>query len=101
MTIDERLDRLTERHEALSRTVEIIAAMHRENEARFAAFAERLTQRHDQLAERHAALAESVELVHRQTETHLVQLMDAMTRLVGVVGNHEHRIPDLEGPDAF
>lgn len=30
--IDERLDRLTERHEALTQTVEIIAGMQRENE---------------------------------------------------------------------
>ncbi|MDZ4801461.1 MAG: hypothetical protein SGI92_25160 [Bryobacteraceae bacterium] len=32
MTVDERLDRLTERHEALTQTVEIIAGMQRENE---------------------------------------------------------------------
>lgn len=30
--IDTRLDRLTERHEALTQTVEIIAGMQRENE---------------------------------------------------------------------
>jgi hypothetical protein len=36
MTIDERLDRLIERHEALTQTVEIIASMQRENEKRFA-----------------------------------------------------------------
>jgi hypothetical protein len=35
MTIDERLDRLTERHEALTQTLEIIASMQRENEKRF------------------------------------------------------------------
>jgi hypothetical protein len=38
-TIDERLDRLTERHEALTETVELIAVMQRENEARFAQIA--------------------------------------------------------------
>ena len=38
-TIDERLDRLTERHEALTEKVELIAAMQRENEARFAQIA--------------------------------------------------------------
>jgi phage shock protein A len=32
MSIDERLDRLTERHEALTQTVEIIASMQKENE---------------------------------------------------------------------
>ena len=33
MTIDERLEKLTERYEALTQTVEIIAGMHRANEA--------------------------------------------------------------------
>ena len=32
MTIDERLEKLTERHEALTQTVEVIAGMQRENE---------------------------------------------------------------------
>jgi hypothetical protein len=31
MTIDERLEWLTERHEALAQTVEVIAGMQREN----------------------------------------------------------------------
>ncbi|MGD0990628.1 MAG: hypothetical protein ABR874_22715 [Candidatus Sulfotelmatobacter sp.] len=31
MTIDERLDRLTERHEALTQSVELIAQMTRDN----------------------------------------------------------------------
>lgn len=36
MTVDERLEMLTERHEALTETVEIMAAMQRENEQRMA-----------------------------------------------------------------
>jgi hypothetical protein len=40
MTIDERLEKLTERHEALTQTVEIIASMLRENEARIARLTE-------------------------------------------------------------
>ncbi|MGA2715310.1 MAG: hypothetical protein ABSG41_19590 [Bryobacteraceae bacterium] len=32
MNIDERLEKLTERHEALTQTVEIIAAMQKDNE---------------------------------------------------------------------
>jgi hypothetical protein len=35
MNIDERLEKLTERHEALTQTVEIIAAMQKENDRRF------------------------------------------------------------------
>jgi hypothetical protein len=34
MTIDERLDRLTERHEALTQTVELIAAQQLKNDER-------------------------------------------------------------------
>lgn len=34
MTIDERLEKLTERHEALTQTVELLAAMQRENDKR-------------------------------------------------------------------
>jgi hypothetical protein len=36
MTIDERLDRLTERHEALTQTVELIAAAQVKNDERMA-----------------------------------------------------------------
>ncbi len=35
MTIDERLDRLTERHEALTQSVELLHAMQGTNERRF------------------------------------------------------------------
>lgn len=34
MTTDERLERLTERHEELTQTVEVIAGMQRENKKR-------------------------------------------------------------------
>lgn len=40
MTIDDRLDRLTERHEALTQTVEIIASMQKENERRVGSLTE-------------------------------------------------------------
>jgi hypothetical protein len=36
VNIDERLERLTERHEALTQTVEIVAAMQRENAQKIA-----------------------------------------------------------------
>ena len=36
MNIDERLEKLTERHEALTQTVEIVAGMQRENEKQIA-----------------------------------------------------------------
>lgn len=39
MTIEERLEKLTERHEALTQTVEVVAGMQRENEKIFASIA--------------------------------------------------------------
>ena len=44
MTIDERLDRLTERHEALTQTVEIIAAAQIKNDERMAELTETMTR---------------------------------------------------------
>ncbi|HEY1341085.1 MAG TPA: hypothetical protein VGF59_26420 [Bryobacteraceae bacterium] len=35
MTIDERLEKLAERHEALTQTVELLVGMQRQNEERF------------------------------------------------------------------
>jgi hypothetical protein len=61
MTIDERLEKLTERHEALTQTVEIVAGMQRENERQIGDLTNRLGQVVDaigrlaRVAEIHAA----------------------------------------------
>jgi hypothetical protein len=68
MTIDERLEKLTERHEALTQTVELMAA---ENRAGFARL-----QRVEQI---------------------LGQLAQSMDTLARVVELHEQRLDDLEG----
>lgn len=44
MSIDERLEKLTERHEALTQAVEIIAGMQRENERQIGDVTSRLGQ---------------------------------------------------------
>ena len=67
MTIDERLERLTERHEALTQTVALMAA---ENRAGF----ERLGK----------------------VENSLGQLARSLDTLARVVELHEHRIDTLE-----
>jgi methyl-accepting chemotaxis protein len=74
MTIDERLERLTERHEALTQTVELMAA---ENRAGF----ERL---------------ERVEKGFQRVEQILGKMAQSMDTLARVVELHEHRIDDLE-----
>ena len=100
MTIDERLDRLTERHEALThvielshrdfeerlgritQAIEVIAGMQRENEARFRENEERF----------------------RKNEERLAQLMETHNRLGRILeihdrrlDQHEQRLEDLEG----
>ena len=62
MTIDERLERLTERHEALTQTVELMAA---ENQAGFA----RLEKIVGQMARSIDTLARVVELHERRIDT--------------------------------
>jgi archaellum component FlaC len=69
MTIDERLDRLTERHEALTLTVEIIAAN-----------LEKVTERLERLSDRVDAVTAAVAV------------------LVRIVEAHERRLDNLDNP---
>ena len=68
MTIDERLDRLVERHEALAQTVQLIASMQVASEKKLEALTERS-----------------------------VQLMDTVNKLARIVGIHEDALEDHEG----
>ena len=74
MTIDERLERLTARHEALTQTVELIAAMQLTNE-------KRLQQQGDQIAEVLAASKQDGENIR------------ALARIAEI---HEPRLDDIE-----
>ena len=67
MTIDERLDRLTERHEALAQTMELIAAAQIKNDERF------------------GQVARNFEIV-----------LDSIKRLERIAVAHEPRIEDFE-----
>jgi hypothetical protein len=69
MTIEERLDRLTERHEALTQTVELMAAENRQTAAE-----------------------------NRERDRRLAQIMESLASLVHVAEIHEHRIERLESP---
>ena len=68
MTFEEKLDRLTERHEALTQSVEMLAADTRQQAAE-----------------------------NRERDRRLGELMEAVTRLVHVAEIHEQRIERLEG----
>jgi hypothetical protein len=75
MTIDERLEELTERHEALTQTVEILAGMQQRNEERIKALAE----------------------AQRRTEERMGQVMDTINSLARIAEAHEQRRDRLEG----
>jgi len=68
VTIDERLEKLTERHEALAQTVEIIAGMQKDNERRFA-----------------------------ETDRRIGQVLEAITQLGHIAESHDRRLDNLEG----
>ena len=67
MTVEERIDKLTGRHEALTQTVETIAGMQRDNEGRMA-----------------------------KIEDKMAQLTETMNRLANIVIVHDQRLDDLE-----
>jgi hypothetical protein len=73
---DRRLDRLAERHQALSETVEIIAGMQRVND--------------EQIGELIKA--------QRKNEILLAEVIEAINSLGRIAQSHEKRIDDLEGP---
>jgi predicted nuclease with TOPRIM domain len=98
MTIDERLEKLTERHEALTHTVELMAA---ENRAGFARL-EKLSEEHEKLAKRHEKLAERLDRLTERHEalTQSVELMAAenrsgFARVEGIVGQMARSIDTL------
>jgi archaellum component FlaC len=71
MTIDERLDRLTERHEALTQSVELMALENKERDRRLA-------------------------VENKERDRRLDQIMEGLARLVHVAEIHEQRLDDLD-----
>ncbi len=74
MTIDERLDRLTERHEALTQSIELMMADNRERDHRL------------------KEVVESIASLDRRS----AEIMEGLARLVHVAEIHEQRIERLE-----
>jgi hypothetical protein len=65
VTIDERLDRLTERHEALTHTIELMMAENRDRDQKFEVERQRSQQRWNEVVEAIARLAH-VAQIHEQ-----------------------------------
>jgi hypothetical protein len=74
MTIDERLDRLAERHEELTQTVQIIAGMQLQNE------------------EAHR----KNEVMLEKNQILLAHVMESVDSLARIAHAHENRISNLE-----
>jgi predicted nuclease with TOPRIM domain len=78
MTIDERLDRLVERHEALTQSVELLRLQGEEQGKRI-----------DKLTDNVSALTENVQ-----------RLVGVVERLAEIGRDHERRITHLEGGES-
>ena len=79
MTIDERLEKLAERHEALAQAVEIIAGMQRANEEAIGKM-----------------VAENRER-DRKWDERFGQVLEGIARLLHIAEIHEQRLDDLQG----
>jgi hypothetical protein len=79
VTFEESLERLRERHEALTQTVELIAADNR------------------QFAIENRKMFEEIARENRQRDKRLGEIMEGLARLVHVAEIHEQRIERLEG----
>lgn len=90
MNIDERLDKLTERHEALAQSLELNASLQRDHDQRMGQGIQRMGQ-----------AIEALTSLHADTERHMGNMMEAITRLSPVVVDHDVRLNHLEGhPEA-
>jgi hypothetical protein len=78
MTIDERLEKLTERHEALTQTVELMALENKERDRRL------------------EVLGKSMEARDQRLDGILTQMADGILRLLHIAEIHEQRLDNLE-----
>jgi uncharacterized protein YoxC len=82
MTIDERIEKLTDRHEALAPSVELLTLDLRRQEANIA-----------QLVKSVHAVSKTVDAVSKTVDV----LARSVVDLVGIVRSHEGRLARLEG----
>jgi hypothetical protein len=82
VTIDERLEKLTERHEALAQTMELMVAENRERDGRL-----------DKLAEDVSKVSENM----NKLITTVDRVVGSVEKLTLVVANHQVKLRNLEG----
>jgi hypothetical protein len=82
VTIDERLEKLTERHEALAQTMELMVAENRERDGRL-----------DKLAEDVSKVSDNM----NKLITTVDRVVGSVEKLTLVVANHQVKLRNLEG----
>jgi uncharacterized protein YoxC len=78
MTIDERLDRLTTRHEALTQSVEILVHSQKD------------------FLDRQEAINEKQEAINEKNQVVMAEIMDSINSLARIAHSHERRISNIE-----
>ena len=89
MTIDERLERLTERHEALTQSVELLLLSHTK-------FEEGLTKL-QQMQVKNEQMQAKNEQMQAKNEVLMGQVLESINALARIAAAHEHRISTIEG----
>ena len=99
MTIDERLERLAEGHEALSHTVEQLAAEGKETSEQIRALAI-LAEQNEVRAERNEERAVRTQAGNEkrfsEVARSLATVLDSLQRLERIATSHERRLTDME-----
>ncbi len=99
MTIDERLERLAERHEALSHSVELLVAEGKETSDKIRALAI-IAEQNEERAARNEERAVRTQAANEGRFSgiagSLVTVLDSLQRLERIATAHERRLTDLE-----
>ncbi len=111
MTIDERLEWLAERHQALAQSVELLAAENRQTGERIRALATIAEQNEIRAGRTQDSMVLMQDSARRMQDgmvlmqnsmtgmqDGMTRMMDAVARLAHIAGNHEERIAGLERP---
>ena len=88
MTIDERLDRLAERHEALAQSVELIAHLQRRNEESIGALTATLQRNEESIG--------TLTVTLEKNQVLMAEIMETVNSLARISLSHEGRLSDLE-----
>jgi len=96
MNIDERLDRLTERHEALTQSIELMMLDTRENTRNIATLSLVVRELSQHIAATSQTVQATIKIVQATSKTvsDMAASVDTLGRIAEI---HEHRLDHIEG----